>query len=154
MWAGLAPLRPLLWAGRWTPPLCVLTWLLLGLCVACVLIYFFFNYTFIFGRAGSLLLSGLFSSCSERGLVFVASLGFSRRGAQALEFAGFSSCALGSIVAVPRLQSTDSVVVGHRLRCCSARGIFPGQGSNPGLRHWQAESLLLNHQGSLHILFF
>ena len=26
--------------------------------------------------------------------------------------------------------------------------IFPTQGSNPGLLHWQADSLLLSHQGS------
>ena len=29
-----------------------------------------------------------------------------------------------------------------------ARGIFPDQGLNPSLLHWQADSLLLSHQGS------
>ena len=28
------------------------------------------------------------------------------------------------------------------------QGIFPTQGSNPRLLHWQADSLLLSHQGS------
>ena len=28
------------------------------------------------------------------------------------------------------------------------QGIFPTQGSNPGLLHWQADSLPLSHQGS------
>ena len=30
----------------------------------------------------------------------------------------------------------------------SSRGIFPTQGSNPRLLHWQADSLLLSHLGS------
>ena len=30
-------------------------------------------------------------------------------------------------------------------------GIFPDQGSNPCLLHWQVDSLLLSHQGSPHI---
>ena len=33
----------------------------------------------------------------------------------------------------------------HRLSCS---GIFPDQGSNPGLLRWQADSLPLSHQGS------
>ena len=33
-------------------------------------------------------------------------------------------------------------------RCSSALGIFPGQGLNPCLLHWQADSLPLSHQGS------
>ena len=37
-------------------------------------IFFFYNFKnlFIFGCAGSLLLHGLFSSCSEQGLLFIA----------------------------------------------------------------------------------
>lgn len=33
-------------------------------------------------------------------------------------------------------------------RCSTARGDFLGQGSNPGLLHWQMSSLPLSHQGS------
>ena len=33
------------------------------------------------------------------------------------------------------------------LSCSVASGIFPGQGSNPCLLHWQADSLSLSHQG-------
>ena len=40
------------------------------------------------------------------------------------------------------------LVVSHRLSCSTARGIFPDQGSNPCLLHWQADSLPLSHQGS------
>ena len=47
---------------------------------------------------------------------------------------------LGSIVAVPGPQSTGSTVVGHRLSCSEACGIFPDQGLNPCLLHWQAVS--------------
>ena len=35
-------------------------------------------------------------------------------------------------------------VGGHSL----LQGIFPTQGSNPGLPHWQVDTLLLSHQGS------
>ena len=31
------------------------------------------------------------------------------------------------------------------------QGIFPAQGSNPGLLHWQADSLPLSHKGSPHM---
>ena len=34
----------------------------------------------------------------------------------------------------------------------AARGIFLDQGSNPGLLHWQADSVQLSHQGSPKIL--
>ena len=33
------------------------------------------------------------------------------------------------------------------LRCSTACGILLDQGSNPGLLHWQADSLPLSHQG-------
>ena len=46
----------------------------------------------------------------------------------------------GSEVLVPRSQSTDSVVVAYRLSCSTASGIFPDQGSNPCLLHWQVDS--------------
>ena len=52
-------------------------------------------------------------------------------------------------VAAPRLWSTGSVVMVHRLRCSAARGIFPDQGLNPYLLHRQADSLPLSHQRSL-----
>ena len=34
------------------------------------------------------------------------------------------------------------------LSCPKARGIFPDQGSNPCLLHWQVDSVPLSHQGS------
>ena len=61
-----------------------------------------FMYSFIFGCAGSLLLCGLFSSCSKQGLVSSCGLqtshcsGFSCCGAQALGRTGFSSCGTGA----------------------------------------------------------
>ena len=36
----------------------------------------------------------------------------------------------------------------YKLSCSVACGIFPNQGSNPCLLHWQADSLPLSHQGS------
>ena len=41
-----------------------------------------------------------------------------------------------------------SLVVACRLSCSTACGIFPDQGSNPCLLHWQAEALPLSHQRS------
>ena len=49
-----------------------------------------------------------------------------------------------SLVAEPGPQSTGSVVVAHGLSCSAARGIFPDQGSNLHLLHWQADSLPLS----------
>ena len=53
------------------------------------------------------------------------------------------------VAAVPRLDCTGSVVRVHRLSCSMACGIFPDQGSNPCLLHWQADSLPVSHEGSL-----
>ena len=53
-----------------------------------------------------------------------------------------------SVVAVPGLPSTGSLVVRHELSCSEACGIFLDQGSNPCLLHRQADSLPLSHQGS------
>ena len=94
---------------------------------------------------------GLFSHCDERGL-------FSSCDMQASHCRGFSLCGaqapglrylqrVGSVVVAPGLQSTGSVAVAHRLSCCTACGISPDQVSNLGLLHWQADSLLLSHQG-------
>ena len=42
-----------------------------------------------------------------------------------------------------------------RPSCSEACGIFPDQGSNPCLLHWEVGSLPLNHQGSpeAHVLY-
>ena len=61
--------------------------------------------------------------------------------AESLGLAGFSSCSSG-------LQSTGSTVVTHGLNRTSACEIFPDQGSNPCLLHWQVNSSPLSHQGS------
>ena len=53
---------------------------------------------------------------------------------------------------LPFLRSRGSragpVVVAQGQRCSTTRGVFPGQGSNPCLLHWQVDSLPLSHQGS------
>ena len=54
----------------------------------------------------------------------------------------------GSIVSAPGLSSTGDTVVVHRLGCSVACGIFPDQGWNLYLLHWQVNSLPLSHQGS------
>ena len=55
---------------------------------------------------------------------------------------------MGTVVAVPGLQSTGSIVGVHGLSCSEACGIFPDQGSNPCVLHWQANYLLLTYKGS------
>ena len=40
------------------------------------------------------------------------------------------------------------LVVAHRVSCSEACGIFPNQGSNLCLLHWQVDSLPLSRQGS------
>ena len=55
---------------------------------------------------------------------------------------------VSSLVADPRLWSTSSAVVAHRLSCSGTCGIFLDQESNLCLMHWQADSLPLSHQGS------
>ena len=61
---------------------------------------------------------------------------FSSCGAQASHFGGFF------------LQFTVSVVMEQGLSCSVACGIFPDQGLNPCLLRWQADSLLLSHEGN------
>ena len=64
-----------------------------------------------------------------------------------------SRCAGLSLSRPLLLRSTGSrragsVIVAHGLSCSAACGIFPDQGSNPCLLHWQADSQPLRHQGS------
>ena len=117
-------------------------------------------YLFTFGHAGSLLLCRLFSSCDERGLLSSCD----ERASHCGDFLLWSSGSrahklqqlwhLGSGIVVPGLQSTGSAVTVHRLSCSLAHGIFPSQGSNLCLRHWQVDSLLLCHQGSPNFFFY
>ena len=44
-------------------------------------------------------------------------------------------------------RCAGSVIVAHGPSCSAACGIFPDQGSNPCLLHWQADSQPLRHQG-------
>ena len=52
-----------------------------------------------------------------------------------------------SVVVVPRLLITGSIIVVHLQRYFEACGIFPDQGMNPCLLHWQIDSLPMSHQG-------
>ena len=87
---------------------------------------FIFNY---FWLCWVLLLHRLLSSCG----VFSC-------GAWALGHVSFSSCGSRAL----RLG----------LSCFEACGIFPDQGLNPYLLHWQADSLPLGHQGNPKKIFF
>ena len=92
--------------------------------------------------------------CCKGFPLVVVSRGYSSCGAQISYYRSFFCCraqALGmwaSIAVVPRLQSTGSIVVAHRLSSYTACGILPDQGSNPCLLLWQVDSLPLSQQGS------
>ena len=118
------------------------------------LLSFFFShllYLFIFGCTGSSLLHGFFSSRGEQGLLSSAVQaspcgGFSCCRARALGHAGLSSCGMGA----PQLQLPGSRAQVMALRLSRSRpcGIFPDQGLNPCLLHWQVDSFPLSHQES------
>ena len=69
--------------------------------------------------------------------VFVAACGLS----QVAESRGYSSCGVGLLIAVAPLGGAQAlVVVARGLSCSAACGIFPDQGLNPFLLHWQEDS--------------
>ena len=51
-------------------------------------------------------------------------------------------------------RRADSVVVAHGPSCSAACGIFPDQGSNPCLLHWQADSQTTAPSGKPFFFFF
>ena len=75
-----------------------------------------------------------FSSCGERGPLFIAVAGLSLSQPLLLRSTGS--------------RRAGSVVVAHGPSYSVACGIFPDQGSNPYALHWQADSQPLRHQGS------
>ena len=92
-----------------------------------------------------------FSSCRERGLLFVVVRGLLTAVASLVVEHGLQVHGLqqlwhaGSAVVAHRLQSAGSVVVAHGLSCSASApqllpGIFLDQGSNPCPLHWQADS--------------
>ena len=121
---------------------------------------FFLQFYFLpIDCAGSSSLCGLFSSCSEWGLLSSCRAWPSQR-------AGFSRCRapapgawapvapdVGSVAVAAGLQNVGSVAVVHVLSFSAARGIFPDQGLNLSLLHWQADSLPLSQQGGPGVLF-
>ena len=86
-----------------------------------------------------------------RPLIFVASPaaehGLQARRSQQLWY-------VGSVPTARGLQSSGPAAVAHGPSGSAARGILPGQGSNPCPLHWQADSQPLRHQGSPPNLFF
>ena len=102
------------------------------------LIYFYFIFYFFYilflAVLGLRFCVRAFSSCGERGPLFIAVC-------RPLTIAA-------SLVAEHRLQTRRLSSCGSRASCSAACGIFPDQGSNPCPLHWQAESQPLRHQGS------
>ena len=84
-----------------------------------VLIYFWLHWVFVAAHGLSLV---------------AASGGYFSLWCMASHCSGFSCCGAQA------LSARASVVVAHWLSCSMACGIFPDQGSNPCLLHWQADS--------------
>ena len=115
-------------------------------------LFFFFLNKFIYFIYLFLAALGLcccvraFSSCGERGLLFVAVHRLLIAVASLVAEHGLQAHGLqqlwhmGSAVVARGPQSAGSVVVAHGLSCSAACGIFPDQGSNPCPLHWQADS--------------
>ena len=81
-----------------------------------------------------------FSSCGGRGYSSMRCAGLPLWWLLLLQSAGSRHKGFSS--------SCGSVAVTHGLRCSTACGLFPDQGSNPCPLHWQADSQPLRHQGS------
>ena len=97
-----------------------------GFCFGFLIILFI--YFWLCWVKPSTLLLGLFPSCGTRGLL---------------------SCSVRpSHRSDLSLESTGLVIGAHSLSCSETCEIFPDQGLNPCLLHWQADSSLLSHQGS------
>ena len=102
--------------------------------------FFFKKDLFIFGCAGSSLPHVDFLWLQQAGTTLW------------LQCMGFSF-AVASLVEQALWGTQASVVLAPGLTCFAACGIFPDQGSNPGLLQWQVESGPVSHQGSLGIVF-
>ena len=75
-------------------------------------------------------------------------MGFSSQWLLFLQRTALGCDARASVVTVPWLSNTGSVVVAYGLSCSATCRIFPDQGSNPCFLHWQVDSLPPSHQGS------
>ena len=61
---------------------------------------------------------------------------------------------MDSVVVIPGLESTGSIIVAHGLSCSVAGGIFQDQRLNSWLLLWQADSLPLSYQGTPSMLYW
>ena len=100
--------------------------------------YFFLCWVFIAAQAFSLVVASRgYSLVAMRGLIVEASLVAEHR----------LQGTLASVAVACRLWSIGSIAVVHWLSYSAACGIFPDQGSNPCLLHWQVDSLPIELPG-------
>ena len=121
------------------------SWLLISGFAFILLQYFFKNQKKLiyFWLCWVFVVLWLFSSCG--GLTSLQCTGFSLWWSLLLPSTG--SRVRGPVAEVPALWGPGSAALAHRLCCPAARGIFPDQGSNPCLLHWQVDSSPLSHHG-------
>ena len=114
----------------------------------------------ILGCAGSLLRHGLSLTAAGRGSSLAAGCGFSGSGL----FCGTRARRCADLSGGARLRSCGSLALEHRpsspaaqgleLSCSAASGVISDQGLKPRVLHWQADCLLLSHQGNPAFLFY
>ena len=86
----------------------------------------------------------LLSSCTQQGLSVISVHELLIVVVSLVAEHGLSG-ARASVVVAPGLQRTESVVVAYGLSYPAACGIFPDQGLNLCLLHWQVDSLQRSH---------
>ena len=96
----------------------------------------------IFGCAESPLLCGLFPFVASGGRSVVAVASLVEGGLRGMPHQHVFSCGGRA------LRHAASARAARGLSCSAIRGIFPDQGSNPCLLHWQVDSPPLSYQGS------
>ena len=104
--------------------------------------YYYYLLPWVFAAACGISLvvvNGGYSPVALLGFLIAVTSLAARGGA--LGHVGFNSCGQW-------LSSCGSQALKHGLNSCgTACGIFPDQGSNPCLLHWQVDSLPLSQQG-------
>ena len=117
----------------------ILLFIYFWLCWVCVAVWVFFQLQLV--RATPELWCAGFSLWW---LLLLQSTGSRAHGFQQLQH-------MGLVAVDPSLQGTGSVIEVHRLSSSIACGIFPDQGLNLCLLHWQVDSSPLSLQGSTQI---
>ena len=112
-------------------------------------LFIYFCLCWILTEPGFILVAvhGGYSSLQCAGFSLLWLLLLQSTGSRAQQFQSWHE---GSIVLVPRLQSTGSTPVAHGINFSTVWGVFSDPVLNLCLMHWQADSLPLRHENENH----